>query len=84
MNRAQQILVDAYKDGWNRGDDETNLRDPYKSGDSLLTFLFNELSNEQDCYTLETALDRMVVVAYEINEVHDAIAHAYMTEQPQG
>jgi hypothetical protein len=80
MNRAQQILVDTYEAGWHRGDDETELRDAYKSGDSLFTFLFNELSDEQDCDTLEAALNRMVVVTNEINEVHDAIARAYMTE----
>lgn len=71
MNAAQKILVRVY--GGGDFAYVTTKREARRVGDTLFTFLFIELSDDEDCLTLEEASCRLVTACDDIDVVLDAI-----------
>ena len=76
MNIAQKILVDNYAGGeFSHVETEEEANEV---GDSLFSFLFIELSDEQDCESLSDADRRMRIVMDDLREVAVKIERAYL------
>ncbi len=71
MNKFQKILVDNYCGG----DFSTisTSEEAHDIGDSLFTFLFNELSDNEDCEQQEIAVSRLNTAVYDIQTIKNII-----------
>jgi hypothetical protein len=65
LNRYQQIVVDGYADG--EFAQVSTLAESEQVGDGLFSFLLRELSDSEDCDSMESAIQRLEVVIKEAN-----------------
>ena len=79
MNEAQRLLLQHYENGEYAEYPEAEIRSHESVGDGLLRFLFIELSEREDCDSLEEAMSRMNTVLKQVGEVHAAIQEATET-----
>lgn len=79
MNAFQRIAIGAYADGEFSHIEEHSFGHNY--GDTLFAFVLTELSEKEDCDSLEEAVNRMRRAVRELQEVADALDFA---QQNQG
>lgn len=77
-NVAQSLLLKTYDNGeFASLTGEPDVLNAVKSaGDTLLTFLFRELSTQEDCHDLDTAERRLQVAIDQIDQVATALSEA--------
>lgn len=72
MNKIQKIVMNTYSGGefagYSTADEAIDT-----SGDSLFSFLLTEVSDDEDCETVETAIKRLQTSIDYIQEVIDAL-----------
>lgn len=67
MNQFQLAAIAAYPDG------ELLAQPPLGLGDTLFTFVVTELSDKEDCLTLDDAIRRMETAVSDLNRVLEAL-----------
>lgn len=71
MNIMQRTLLDTYSNGDHAGVHIPEEVDEF--GDSLLSFLIVELSEEEDCSTVDEGINRLINVIDDVQSVIDEL-----------
>jgi hypothetical protein len=80
INPSQRVLLGTYANGeFAHVETLQQVRD---AGDTLFLFLFLELSDAEDCDSLETACARVATAQGQLEDLLAALDRAYVTSLP--